>query len=172
MKIGIFAGSFDPFTIGHASIVRRALPLFDKIVIGVGINERKNSMLNTDEKVKKIALLYANEPKIEVKAYSDLTVSLAHREHAQYFIKGVRSVKDFEYEREQADINQQIGGIETLFLFTEPELASVSSSLVRELVHFGEDVSRFLPRGYTLKKIGKNNDFNDKNQLEIKTKQI
>ena len=102
--------------------------------------------------MKKIALLYANEPKIEVKAYSDLTVSLAHREHAQYFIKGVRSVKDFEYEREQADINQQIGGIETLFLFTEPELASISSSLVRELVHFGEDVSRFLPKGYTLKK--------------------
>ena len=149
MKIGIFAGSFDPFTIGHASIVRRALPLFDKIVIGVGINERKNSMLNTDEKVKKIALLYANEPKIEVKAYSDLTVSLAHREHAQYFIKGVRSVKDFEYEREQADINRQIGGIDTILLFADPGMASVSSSLVRELLHYGADASMFLPQRKT-----------------------
>ncbi len=150
MRIGIFAGSFDPFTIGHASIVERALPLFDKIVIGVGVNEHKKSMLTTDERVKKITLLYANEPKIVVKTYTDLTVNLAQREQAQYFIKGVRSIKDFEYEREQADINRQIGGIETLLLFTEPALSSVSSSMVRELIHFGQDVTRYLPNGYTL----------------------
>ncbi len=150
MEIGIFAGSFDPFTIGHASIVQRALPLFDKIVIAVGINEHKKSMLTSEEKVKKIAILYANEPKIEVKAYAGLTVSFAQKEQAQYLIKGIRSVKDFEYEREQADINKQIGGIETILLFTEPSLSSISSSIVRELIHFGQDVKPYIPDGYIL----------------------
>ena len=162
MRIGIFAGSFDPFTIGHASIVERALPLFDKIVIGVGVNEHKKSMLTTDERVKKITLLYVNEPKIVVKTYTDLTVSLAQREQAQYFIKGVRSIKDFEYEREQADINRQIGGIETLLLFTEPALSSVSSSMVRELIHFGQDVTRYLPNGYILINKPTNNTYNNR----------
>ena len=96
MKIGIFVGSFDPFTIGHDSIVRRSLPLFDKVVIGVGVNERKQYMLSTEERTQSIARLYANEPKIEVKAYSDLTIDFARREGAEYIIKGVRSVKDFK----------------------------------------------------------------------------
>lgn len=146
MKTGIFTGSFDPFTTGHDSIVRRALPLFDRIVIGVGVNERKTYMLPADRRVETIARLYSDEPKIEVKAYSDLTVDFARREAAQYIIKGIRSVKDFEYEREQADINRQLGGIDTLFLFAEPHLASISSSLVRELAHFGKDTGEFLPR--------------------------
>lgn len=145
MKTGIFAGSFDPFTVGHDSIVRRALPLFDKIVIGVGLNEHKQYMQTADERVQAIADLYADEPKIDVKAYSDLTVDLAHREGAAFIIKGVRSVKDFEYEREQADINKRIGNVETILLYAEPELASVSSSLVRELKHFGKPIDDFLP---------------------------
>ena len=107
---GIFIGSFDPFTIGHDAIVRRALPLFDKIVIGVGVNVRKKYLYSAEVRVKDIASLYADEPKIEVKAYSDLAVDFAKREGAQYIIKGVRSIKDFEYEREQADINRKIGG--------------------------------------------------------------
>ena len=150
MKVGIFAGSFDPFTIGHASVVRRVLPLFDKIIIGVGVNERKQTMLSDTVRVEKIAQLYADEPKIEVKAYSDLTVDFAHREVASYLIKGVRSLKDFEYEREMADINRQLSGLDTILLYTEPDMASISSSVVRELVHFGRDVSAFLPEGYTL----------------------
>ena len=85
------------------------------------------------------------EPKIEVKAYNDLAVDFAHREGARFIVKGVRSVKDFEYEREQADINLRIGGVETVFLFSEPQYGSVSSSMVRELLHFGKDVSEFLP---------------------------
>ena len=148
MRTGIFVGSFDPFTIGHDSIVRRALPLFDKIVIGVGINERKTHMLNENERVERIAQLYASEPEIEVKGYNDLTVDFAKREQAHFIIKGVRSMKDFEYEREQADINKLLNGIETILLCAEPQLASISSSVVRELKHFGRDISKFLPEGY------------------------
>lgn len=148
MKTGIFVGSFDPFTVGHDSILRRALPLFDMVVIGVGVNERKKSMLCAEERTERIARLYANEPKIEVKAYSDLTIDFARREGAEYIIKGVRSVKDFEYEREQAAINRRLSSIETLLLFAEPELESISSSVVRELHNFGRDITEFLPKGY------------------------
>ena len=148
MKTGIFVGSFDPFTVGHDSILRRALPLFDKIVIGVGVNERKKCMLSAEERTERIARLYANEPKIEVKAYSDLTIDFARREGAEYIIKGVRSVKDFEYEREQAAINRRLSSIETLLLFAEPELESISSSVVRELHNFGRDITEFLPKRY------------------------
>lgn len=148
MNKGLFVGSFDPFTIGHASIVRRALPLFDHIIIGVGVNERKKYMLSAEERVKRIKRLYADNPKIEVKAYSDLTIDFARREQATYIIKGVRSVKDFEYEREQADVNRLLSGVETIFLYAEPQLSSISSTMVRELQHFGRDISEFLPKGY------------------------
>lgn len=145
MMTGIFTGSFDPFTIGHDNIVRRALPLFDRIVIGIGVNERKQYAQTAEERMEAVAHLYADEPKIEVKTYSDLTVDFARREGAAYIIKGVRSMKDFEYEREQAEINKLIGGVETMLLFADPQLASISSSMVRELMHFGRDVSEFIP---------------------------
>ena len=148
MNKGLFVGSFDPFTIGHDSIVRRALPLFDHIIIGVGVNERKKYMLDAEERVRRIKRLYADNPKIEVKAYSDLTIDFARREQATYIIKGVRSVKDFEYEREQADVNRLVSGVETIFLYAEPQLSSISSTMVRELQHFGRDISEFLPKGY------------------------
>ena len=121
MNIGIFVGSFDPFTVGHDAIVRRALPLFDKIVIGVGVNERKQYMYSAQDRMDAIVALYAAEPRIVVEQYSDLTIDLAHRHQAHYIIKGVRSVKDFEYEREQADINLRIGGVETLLLYAQPQ---------------------------------------------------
>ena len=146
MKTGLFTGSFDPFTTGHQSIVARVLPLFDKIVIGVGVNERKKYMYSAEVRVKEIAELYADNPKVEVRAFNDLAVDFAHREGAWFFVKGVRSVKDFEYEREQADINRMMGGIETLLVFAEPQHASVSSSLVRELTHFGKNAEMFLPK--------------------------
>ena len=148
MNKGLFVGSFDPFTIGHASIVRRALPLFDHIIIGVGVNERKKYMLDAEERVRRIKRLYADNPKIEVKAYSDLTIDFARREQATYIIKGVRSVKDFEYEREQADVNRLLSGVETIVLYAEPQLSSISSTMVRELQHFGRDISEFLSKGY------------------------
>ena len=142
---GIFTGSFDPYTIGHEDILRRALPLFDHIVIGIGVNERKSYMQSAEERMKTIKAIYADEPKVEVKTYNELTNNLARRENASYIIKGVRSVKDFEYERDQADINRQLSGIETLLLYADPRYSAVSSSMVRELIHFGQDVSRFLP---------------------------
>lgn len=142
---GIFTGSFDPYTIGHDDILRRALPLFDRIVIGIGVNERKSYMQSAEERMKTIKAIYADEPKVEVKTYNDLTIDFARRENASYIIKGVRSVKDFEYERDQADINRQLSGIETLLLYADPRYSAVSSSMVRELIHFGQDVSRFLP---------------------------
>lgn len=147
MTTAVFPGSFDPFTVGHDAIVRRALPLFDRIIIGVGVNVRKQYLYSADKRVEDIARLYAAEPKVEVKAYSGLLVDFARQEDARFIVKGVRSVKDFEYEREQADINLKIGGLDTLLLFSEPQYQSVSSSMVRELLHFGRDVSEFLPTG-------------------------
>lgn len=138
-------GSFDPFTSGHDAIVRRALPLFDRIVIGVGINERKQYMYSAKVRVGAISRLYEGEDKIEVESYSDLTIDFARRHGAGFIIKGVRSIKDFEYEREQADINRKIGGVDTVMLFAEPQYESISSSMVRELIHFGKDPSEFLP---------------------------
>lgn len=148
LKIGIFVGSFNPFTIGHDSIVRRVLPLFDKLVIGVvGDHVSKPGLRPAEERVQTIRQLYEGDERIEVKSYYGLAVDFARQQGARYIIKGVRSVKDFEYEREQADINRQIshGEVETLLLCSEPQLSSVSSSVVRELTHFGVDTSPFMP---------------------------
>lgn len=146
-RTGIFVGSFDPFTIGHDSVVRRALTLFDHLVIGVGVNQNKRYMLTADERVEAIRSLYRDEPRISVEQYSDLTVDFAKRLDAQFIVKGVRSVRDFEFEREQADINRRLTGIETIVLFAEPGLDSISSTVVRELTHFGHDCRSFLPAG-------------------------
>jgi pantetheine-phosphate adenylyltransferase len=145
MRTAIFVGSFDPFTIGHDDIARRALALVDRLVIGVGVNERKACSRTAEERISAIQQLYAEEARIEVMGFSDLTVTFAKRVGAQFVIKGVRSVKDFEYEREQAEINRRLTGLETILLCAQPQLASVSSSLVRELEHFGQDVAQFLP---------------------------
>ncbi len=148
-RIGIFVGSFDPFTIGHDSVVRRALPLFDKLIIGVvGDNVQKPYMRPATERMQAIRQLYRDESAIEVKPYYGLAVDFARQENARFIIKGVRSTKDFEYEREQADINRLItnGEIETILLYAEPHLSSISSSMVRELQHFGQDIAPFLPK--------------------------
>ena len=149
MRIGIFVGSFNPFTTGHDSIVRRALPLFDRLVIGVvGDQVHKPDLPSAEERMAAIRALYQDEPRIEVRPYFGLAVDFAREVGAHYIIKGVRSVKDFEYEREQADINRQLthGAVETILLYAEPQLASVSSTMVRELQHFGVDISSYLPK--------------------------
>ena len=146
MRTGVFVGTFDPFTIGHASIVRRALPLFDKLVIGVvGDNVNKPSMSSAEKRSEAIRQVFNNEPLVEVQVFDGLAMDFAKTVGAQFIVKGVRSVSDFEYEQWQADFNRRLGGIETILLYCEPELASVSSSAVRELAHFGVDVSPFLP---------------------------
>jgi pantetheine-phosphate adenylyltransferase len=145
-RTGVFTGSFDPFTIGHDNIVRRALALFDRLVIGVvESNVHKEHSASAEERRKAISAVYANEPRVEVKVYGDLAVDFAHREGARYIIKGVRSVKDFEYEQEMAEINRNINGTETLLLLADPSLAYISSSMVRELRHYGKDISMYLP---------------------------
>ena len=147
IRTGIFVGSFNPFTIGHDSIVRRALPLFDRLVIGVvGDQVHKPDMPSAEERIRAIADLYADEPHIEVKAYYGLAVDFAKAEGARFIVKGVRSVKDFEYEREQADINRQIAGIETVLLYSEPQYSSISSTMVRELQHCGANVEAILAK--------------------------
>jgi pantetheine-phosphate adenylyltransferase len=147
MRTGIFVGSFNPFTIGHDSIVRRALPLFDRLVIGVvGDNVHKPDLPSAEERMQAIHDVYADEPRVEVKPYHGLAMDFAKTEGAQYIVKGVRSVSDFEYEQWQADFNRKLGGIETILFYTEPELASVSSSAIRELAHFGVDMSPYIPK--------------------------
>lgn len=145
MTTGIFTGSFNPFTIGHDAIVKRALRMMDRIIIGVGTNRQKNNDLSADERVNQINKVYTNNQRVEVKAYSGLSVDFAITEQATCFVKGVRSVKDFEYEREQAELNRRLSGIDTILLIAEPEYSGISSSLVRELMSFGRDVSEFLP---------------------------
>ena len=145
-RTAIFVGSFDPFTIGHDSIVRRSLPLFDRLIIGVGVNIGKRYMLSAEERVDSIRRLYSDEPRISVEQYSGLTVDFADSVGAQFIVKGVRTVKDFEAEREQADINRRLTGIETIVLFALPGMDSVSSSVVRELMHYGRGCSELLPK--------------------------
>lgn len=144
-RTGIFVGSFDPFTIGHASVVRRALPLFDRLVIGVGVNAGKRYMTSTEDRVAAISRLYADDSRVKVEAYTGLTVDFAERHGAKFIVKGVRSVRDFEFEREQADINRRLTGVETVLLYAEPSMDSISSTVVRELTSYGRDCTEFLP---------------------------
>ena len=148
MKTALFTGTFNPFTIGHADIVERALKIFDRIVIGIGYNPDKGSFMSAEieERVAKIRKVYENDPRVIVEAYSDLTVDLAERHNAVAIVKGVRSIKDYEYERDQADFNKLFSnGLDTILFYSRPELAALSSSMVRTLEMFGKDVSRFLP---------------------------
>ena len=147
MNRAIFPGTFDPFTIGHESIVRRALTFIDEVIIAIGINEQKHSLFPIEKREQMIRDLYKDEPRVKVMSYSNLTVDFAHEVGANTIIRGIRTVKDFEYEETIADINRKLTGIETIFLFTEPDLASINSSIVRELMTYGKDITQFLPKG-------------------------
>ena len=122
--------------------------MFDRIVIGIGVNDSKRSLYTPEQRVDAIRAIYADEPRIKVVAYNDLTVDLVKRENAQFILRGLRSVKDFEYERDIAAMNNRLSGVETVMLFTEARYAEISSSVVRELIAFGRDVSEFLPVKY------------------------
>ena len=152
MKIAIFPGSFDPFTRGHEAVVTQALTLFDKVVVAVGENIGKNSLLTPEERVALIRELYAAEPRVEVTAYSTLTGDLAREVGATAIVRGVRNTIDFEYERTMAQTNKRLfPEIETVILLTPAHLHDVSSSAVRELLAFGRDVSEMLPEGVEIK---------------------
>ena len=141
----LFVGTFDPFTIGHADIVERTLQLVDKLVIGVGVNPDQHTMFSSAERLSAIRSLYADEPRVSVVTYSDLAVDLAKRVGAKFIVRGVRSVKDFEYERDQAEYNKRLGNVETLLLYADPTLTAVSSSAYRQLIYFQKDASWMLP---------------------------
>lgn len=144
MKL-FFAGSFNPFTVGHADIVNRALDLGAEVVIAVGYNIAKADLEQIDSRVDDIAHVYAREPRVTVTSYSGLTVDAAQDWDCSGLLRGVRSVADFEYERNMADVNRQISGIDTLLLMADPRYAAISSSMVRELQHYGHDISQYLP---------------------------
>ena len=150
MNRAIFPGTFDPFTIGHESIVRRALTFTDEVIIAIGINEQKHSLFPVAKREQMIRDYYKDEPRVKVMSYSNLTVDFAHEVGANTIIRGIRTVKDYEYEETIADINRKLTGIETIFLFTEPDLASISSSIVRELMKYNKEVTQFLPKGMKL----------------------
>lgn len=147
MKRAIFPGTFDPFTIGHASVVERTLTFMDEVVIGIGINENKNSYFPMEKRMQMIRDLYKENPRIRVLAYDCLTIDFAQEVNAGFIVRGIRTVKDFEYEETIADINRKLAGIETILLFTEPELTCVSSTIVRELLSYNKDITPFIPKG-------------------------
>tara|TARA_B100001250_G_C19566044_1_gene685538 strand:+ start:42 stop:500 length:459 start_codon:yes stop_codon:yes gene_type:complete len=146
-KTAIFPGSFSPFTIGHQSIVDRALPLFDKIIISIGINSEKNQYFSIEERLQWIKDVYANNAKIEVKFYEGLTVDFCKKENANYILRGLRNSHDFKFEKGIAQMNKDLNKeIETIFIITPPEISHISSSIIRDIIKNGGQVSQFLPK--------------------------
>lgn len=145
-RIAVFPGSFDPFTIGHEGIVKRALVLFDEIIIAVGANALKKNYYSVETRKKMIAAAFRDEPRIIVDHYEGLTVDYCKKKGAGYLLRGLRTSADFEFERAIAQINRTImPDVETVFLLTVPEHASVNSTIVRDIIRSGGDASRFVP---------------------------
>lgn len=143
-RIALFPGSFNPFTIGHANIVSRSLKMFDKVIIGIGINCEKPQD-NITENLKEIETKYADEPRVKVITYSTLTADVVEKENATCIIRGIRNDVDLKYESEIAQVNYTLFKVETIFLLASPELKEISSSIVRELQKFGKNITDLLP---------------------------
>jgi pantetheine-phosphate adenylyltransferase len=146
IKRAIFPGTFDPFTIGHRSLVDRALNLVDELIICIGINQNKKSYFPLEKRKEAILNLYRDNPRVKVMTYDTPTVDFAESVGARFILRGIRSINDFENEKTTADINRKLSGIETFILFTEPEHTHISSAIVRELLHFKKDISDFVPK--------------------------
>ena len=146
MKIAVFPGSFDPITIGHVELVKRAIPLFDKIIIAVGVNSQKKYLYTLEERIQQIADVFINEKKVEVDKHEGLTVKYCIKKNARYLLRGLRNASDFDYEKQLSQMNHIIGeGVETVFLISHPQYSHISSTLVREVIKGGGDASPFLP---------------------------
>lgn len=148
-KTAVFAGTFDPFTVGHADIVSRGLALFDSVVVAIGVNPNKKTYFTVQERLQQITRLYQGNERVRVVSYTGLTVDLLREIGATVLLRGVRSLLDYEYERHLADVNAHLG-IDTVLLFTAQQYAHITSGTVRELLLFGHDVSSFLPAGLVL----------------------
>ncbi len=145
-KIAVFPGSFDPFTVGHESLIRRGLEFFDRIIVAVGINMEKKGFLSMEKRLELIETVFQDDNRIEVKTYSNLTVDFCIENNSSHILRGLRSSADFEYERSIAQTNRLLRpGVDTVFLLSLPEYNSVSSSLVREIVKYHGDARKFLP---------------------------
>jgi len=146
MKVAVFPGSFDPITRGHESIIKRALPLFDEIVIGIGFNTNKHYYFSQERRERFIKNVFENEPKIKVMSYHGLTIDFCKEIGATYILRGLRTSADYEFERAIAQMNQSMApGIETVFLVSDPSLSHISSTIVRDILLYNGDVSRFVP---------------------------
>jgi pantetheine-phosphate adenylyltransferase len=154
-RICLFPGTFDPVTLGHTDIINRAIPLFDKIVVGIGINAAKNPMFTADQRKIWFEEIYKDEPKITVETYDGLTIKFCQSIGAKFILRGIRYVSDFEYEKTIADANRTMDSkIETIFLTGEPKYTSVASTIVRDILRNGGDASPFLPEA-VIKSINK-----------------
>lgn len=150
-KIAVFPGSFDPPTRGHESVIRRALPLFDEIIIAVGENPEKQGYFPVEKRIIWLNTIFSGESKIRVERYHGLTVDFCKQQAAGYILRGLRTSADFEFERSIGQMNRAlVPGIETIFLLTEPEFSMISSSIVRDIHKNGGDVSGFVPEGVQL----------------------
>ncbi len=148
MKVALFPGSFDPITIAHVDILSRALPLFDKIVVGIGLNSAKQNLLSASTREEMVQTIFAGDNRIEVQLYEGLTVDFCRRIKAHYMVRGIRSASDFEYERAIAQINQtMMPDVETILLLSKPEYSAISSTIVRDILRNKGDVSPFVPEG-------------------------
>lgn len=145
-RICLFAGTFDPLTLGHVDIINRALPLFDKIVVGIGLNTAKVPMFSDEQRLNWIKEIYKDEERVEGAVYEGLTINFCKKIGAHFILRGIRYVSDFEYEKTIADANRTLDrSIETVFLTGEPKYTSVASTIVRDIIRNGGDASHFLP---------------------------
>jgi len=145
MKVAIFPGSFDPFTIGHYSVVTRALTFVDEVVIAIGVNEAKKTLFPLKKRIEIINKAFAHESRVRVESYDSLTIDFAKKVNATIILRGIRSIADFEYEKTVADANRRLSGIDTILLFTEPQHSFISSTVVRDILRYDKDVNCFLP---------------------------
>ncbi len=146
MNRAIFPGSFDPITLGHVSVIKRGLPLFDELIIAIGINSGKKSMFTLEQRVKWIKEIFADEPKIKVETYEGLTVDYCRKKNAKFILRGLRTAADFEFERGIGQVNRSLATeIETVFILTEARYTPVSSSIVRDIIKHGGDITGLVP---------------------------
>ncbi|MFM2017129.1 MAG: hypothetical protein RL007_785 [Bacteroidota bacterium] len=151
-KIAVFPGSFDPFTKGHESIVRRLLPLFDKVIVAIGVNSHKQYYFTLEKRKQWIEQTFKDDPRVSVDNFTGLTIDYCHKLNAKYIIRGLRTTTDLEFEKAIAQMNKSMADdIETLFILPTPELSAINSTIIRDIVRNGGDASRFVPEGIDLK---------------------
>jgi len=147
MRRAVFPGSFDPITLGHENIIRRAIPMFDEIVIAIGVNGSKKTMFTLEQRIQMLKNVFANAPSVKVETFGGLTVRFCEKVNAEWMLRGVRNGGDFEYERTIAQMTKKLNpSLETIILFTDPEFAPISSTVVRDILANGGDVSNFVPK--------------------------